>query len=100
MLFEEFADSAFGLPFVCAILACLLVTAGYRSPYMSSLAIPAPTPGKFPLKSFARSATVVFLALIIAASLMFAHRFPVGLTLISVGALMLMFLPPDRPEPT
>jgi hypothetical protein len=100
MLFEEFAESAFGLPFVCAILACLVVTVGYRSPHMSGLAILAPMTGKFPLKSFAKSATVVFLALIIGASLLFAHRFPVGLTLISVGALMLMFLPPDRPEAT
>jgi predicted permease len=100
MLFDEFADSAFGLPFVCAILACLVVSAGYMSPYMNGLAIPALASAKFPLKSFARSATVVFLPLIIGASLLFAHRFPVGLTLISVGALMLMYLPPDRPEAT
>ena len=97
---DEFSESAFGLPLICAVLACLIVSPGYMSPYMNRLAIPAPVSARFPLKSFLRSAMAVFLPLAIGAELLFAHRFPVGLTLMSVGALMLMFLPPDGPEAT
>jgi hypothetical protein len=86
------------MDFVCVLVAALVVSPGYMSPYMNGLAIPAPMPAKFPLRSFARSALVAFLLLINAVGIFLTHRIPIGSTLVAVGVLMLLFLPPDKPE--
>jgi hypothetical protein len=68
------------------------------SPYRQGLAIAAPMPTKFPLRSFARSALVAFVLLINTATLVLAHRVPVGTDLIAAGFLMLLFIPPETPD--
>ena len=90
-------ESPFVLSLICAALAALVVSPGYMSPYMNGLAMPAPTPAKFPLRSFVRTALVVFVVLLNAASLGLAHRFPLGSDLIAAGFLLLLFAPADSP---
>jgi uncharacterized membrane protein len=65
------------------------------SPYMNGLAISAPMPAKFPLRSFARAVLVAFVLLINVATLVLAHRVPVGTDLIAAGFLMLLFIPAE-----
>jgi hypothetical protein len=97
-VFDGIIDSPLGLVFLCALGSALVVSPGYMSPYMNRLAIPAPMPVRFPLRSFTRSALIVFVLMINAAGLLLTHRLPIGSTLIAIGALMLLFLPPDAPE--
>ncbi|MEI9890805.1 MAG: hypothetical protein WDN45_09720 [Caulobacteraceae bacterium] len=89
-------ESPIVLSLMCAAVAVLVVTPGYRSPYMNGPALSAPMPAKFPLKSFARAAMVVFVVLLNAASIVFAHRFPLGTNLIAAGFLLLLFAPADE----
>lgn len=96
-MLDVIVDSPLGLVFLCALGAALAVSPGYMSPYRHRLAIPAHMPARFPLRSFARSALIVFILLINAAGLGLTHRLPVGSTLVAVGFLMLLFLPPDSP---
>ena len=96
-MFDAIVDSPLGLDFVCAFCAALAVSPGYMSPYMHRFAAPAPVPVRFPLRSFARAALIVFILMINAAGLGLTHRPPIGSTLVAVGFLMLLFLPPDRP---
>jgi hypothetical protein len=91
-------DSPLGLVFLCALGAALVVSPGYMSPYMNGLAISAPMPAKFPLRSFARAALIVFVLMINAVGLGLTHRLPIGSTLVALGFLLLLFLPPDEPE--
>jgi hypothetical protein len=86
------------MDFVCALIAVFAVSPGYMSPYMNRLAIPAPMPVRFPLRSFARAALVAFVLLINAAGLFLTHRIPIGSTLVAAGVFMLLCLPPDKPE--
>jgi hypothetical protein len=86
------------MDFVCALIAALAVSPGYMSPYMNRLAIPAPMPVRFPLRSFARAALVAFVLLINAAGMFLTHRIPIGSTLVAAGFFMLLCLPPDKPE--
>jgi hypothetical protein len=86
------------MDFVCALIAIVAVSPGYMSPYMHGLAIPAPMPVRFPLRSFVRAALVAFVLLINAAGMFLTHRIPIGSTLVAGGFLMLLFLPPDKPE--
>src|SRR4051812_19796862 len=86
-------ESPIILSLVCAALAVVVVTAGYRSPSMTRFAIATPMHGKFPFRSFSRAAMVVFVVLINAASLFLAHRFPLGTDLIVAGFLLLLFAP-------
>ncbi|MGZ3275726.1 MAG: hypothetical protein ACXU8Z_18325 [Caulobacteraceae bacterium] len=97
-MFDGIIDSPLGLVFLCAVGAAMVVSPGYMSPYMNRLAIPASMPARFPLRSFARAALIVFVLLINAVGLGLTHRVPVGSTLIAVGFLMLLFLPPDEPH--
>ena len=97
-MFEGIVDSSLGVDFVCALVAALVVSPGFMSPYRHGLAIAAPMPAKFPLRSFARSALVAFVLLINAAGIFVTHRIPIGSTLVAAGFLMLLFLPPDKPE--
>ena len=97
-MFEGIVDSALGLDFVCALVAALVVSPAYMSPYRHGPAIPAPTAAKFPLRSFTRAALVAFVLLINAAGIFLTHRTPVGSTLVAVGALMLLFLPAEKAE--
>lgn len=97
-MLEPIIDSPFLLSLICAVCAALVVSPGYMSLHMNGLAIPAPMPAKFPIRSFARSALIAFVVLINAASLTLAHRFPLGTDLISAGFLMLLFIPADSPE--
>ena len=97
-MLDVIIDSPFGLSLICAVGAALVVSPGYMSPYMNGLAIPAPMPAKFPLRSFTRAALVAFILLINAASLGLAHRLPLGSTLIAAGFLMLLFLPPEKED--
>jgi hypothetical protein len=80
---------------VCGLVAALVVSPGYMSPYMNGHAISAPMPARFPLRSFARAALVAFLLLINVATLVLAHRVPVGTDLIAAGFLMLLFIPAE-----
>jgi hypothetical protein len=97
-VFDGILDSSLGLVFLCAVGAALAVSPGYMSPYMNRLAIPAPMPARFPLRSFARAALIVFILMINAAGVFLTHRLPVGSTLVAAGFLMLLFLPPDKVE--
>ena len=97
-MFDGIIDSPLGLVFLCAVGAAMVVSPGYMSPYINRLAIPASMPARFPLRSFARAALIVFVLLINAAGLALTHRLPVGSTLIALGFLMLLLLPPDKPE--
>jgi hypothetical protein len=97
-VFDGILDSSLGLVFLCAVGAALAVSPGYMSPYMNRLAVPAPMPARFPLRSFARAALIVFILMINAAGVFLTHRLPVGSTLVAAGFLMLLFLPPDRAE--
>ena len=97
-MFDGIIDSPLGLVFLCAVGAAMVVSPGYMSPYMNRLAIPAPMPTRFPLRSFARAALIVFILMINAAGLGLTHRLPVGSTLIALGFLMLLFLPPDKTD--
>ncbi|MGZ3280054.1 MAG: hypothetical protein ACXU82_17500 [Caulobacteraceae bacterium] len=97
-MFDGIIDSPLGLVFLCAVGAAMVVSPGYMSPYMNRLAIPASMPARFPMRSFARAALIVFVLLINAVGLGLTHRVPVGSTLIAVGFLMLLFLPPDEPH--
>ena len=99
-MFDGIIDSSLGLVFLCALGAALVVSPGYMSPYMDRLAMPAPMPARFPLRSFARAALIVFILMINAVGIGLTHRLPVGSTLIAIGVLMLLFLPPDRQENT
>jgi hypothetical protein len=95
---DVLVDSPLGLVFICALGAALVVSPGYMSPYMNGLAIPAPMSARFPLRSFARAALIVFILMINAVGLGLTHRLPIGSTLVALGFLMLLFLPPDNPE--
>ena len=98
-MFDAIVDSSLGLDFVCALCAVLAVSPGYMSPYvMHRFAMTAPMPSRFPLRAFARAALIVFILMINAAGLGLSHRLPVGSTLVAIGFLMLLFLPPDKPE--
>lgn len=97
-MFDGIVDSSLGLVFLCAFGAAIAVSPGYMSPYMSRLAIPAPMPARFPLRSFARAALIVFIVMINAAGVFLTHRMPIGSTLVAVGFLMLLFLPRDGVE--
>lgn len=97
-MFDGIIDSPLGMVFLCAAVAALVVSPGFMSPYRHGLAIAAPMPAKFPLRSFARAALVAFVLLINAAGIFLTHRIPIGSTLVAVGVLMLLFLPPDKPE--
>ena len=97
-MFDGIVDSSLGLVFLCAFCAALVVSPGYMSPYMNRLAIPASMPARFPLRSFARAALVVFLVMINAVGLGLTHRIPVGSSLVAVGFLMLLFLPPEKAD--
>jgi hypothetical protein len=97
-VFDGIVDSSLGLVFLCAVGAAIAVSPGYMSPYMNRLAMPAPMPSRFPLRSFARAALIVFIVMINAAGVFLTHRMPVGSTLVAVGFLMLLFLPADRAE--
>jgi hypothetical protein len=97
-VFEGIVDSSLGLDFVCALVAALVVSPGYVPLYRHRLAIAAPMPAKFPLRSFARAALVAFVLLINAAGMFITHRIPIGSTLVAAGFLMLLFLPPDKPD--
>jgi hypothetical protein len=96
-VFEGIVDSSLGMDFVCGLIAVLAVSPGYMSP-LHRLATPAPMPARFPLRSFVRAALVAFVLLINAAGMFLTHRIPIGSTLVAGGFLMLLFLPPDRPE--
>jgi len=95
-MFDSIIESPVVLTLMCGALAAFVVSPGYMSPYRLGLAIPAPMPGKFPLRSFARAALIAFIILINAASLGLAHRLPLGSTLVAVGVLILLFLPADE----
>jgi hypothetical protein len=102
-VFQAVVDSSLGMDFVCALCAVLAVAPGFMSPYVAHrFAGPAPTtaPGRFPLRAFAKAALIVFIIMINAAGLGITHRVPIGSTLVAVGFLMLLFLPPDRQEDT
>jgi hypothetical protein len=94
-MFDSIIESPVVLTLMCGALAAVLVSPGYMSPYRLGLAIPAPMPDKFPLRSFARAAVIAFIVLINAASLGLAHRLPLGSTLVAVGVLMLLFMPAE-----
>ena len=83
---------------MCGLVAALVVSPGYMSPYRLGLALPAPMPHKFSLRSFAKAAVIAFLVIINAVSLGLAHRLPLGSILVAVGVLMLLFLPADEPN--
>lgn len=95
-MLDSIVASPVVLTLICAAFAILVVMAGYMSPYMNGLAIPAPMPAKFPVKSFSRHALIVFALIVNAASLGLAHRLPLGTDLIVAGFLMLLFLPADQ----
>jgi hypothetical protein len=97
-VFDGIVDSSLGLVFLCAIGAAIAVSPGYMSPYMNRLAIPAPMPVRFPLRSFARAALFVFIVMINAAGVFLTHRLPIGSTLVAIGFLMLLFLPADKAQ--
>ena len=97
-MYEAIVDSPLGLDFICALCAVLAVSPGYMSPYLIHRpAMTAPMPARFPLRSFAKAALIVFILLINAAGLGLTHRTPIGSTLVAIGFLMLLFLPPDKP---
>jgi len=97
-VYEAIVDSPLGLDFICALCAILAVSPGYMSPYLVHRpAVSASMPARFPLRSFAKAALIVFILLINAAGLGLTHRTPIGSTLVGVGFLMLLFLPPDKP---
>ena len=97
-MFDGILNSSLGLVFLCALGAALAVSPGYMSPYMNRLAIPAPMPARFPMRSFARAALIVFILMINAAGVFLTHRLPIGSTLVALGFLMLLFLPRDEAE--
>ena len=98
-MFEAIVDSPLGLDFVCALCAALAVSPGYMSPYVAHRpAMAAPMPVRFPLRSFAKAALIVFILMINAAGVGITHRAPIGSTLVAIGFLMLLFLPPDKQE--
>jgi hypothetical protein len=97
-VFDGIVDSPLGLVFLCALGAAIAVSPGYMSPFMNRLAISAPMPARFPLRSFVRSALIVFIVMINAAGIFLTHRLPIGSTLVAAGFLMLLFLPADQPE--
>ena len=97
-MFDSIIESPVVLTLLCGAIAAVLVSPGYMSPYRLGLAIPAPMPAKFPLRSFAKAALIAFIILINAVSLGLAHRLPLGSTLVAVGVLMLLFLPADEPN--
>ena len=94
-MFDLLVGSPIVLALVCALVAALVVSPGYMSPYMNGLAIPASMPAKFPLRSFARAALIAFVLLVNIATLVLAHRVPVGTDLIAAGFLMLLFIPAE-----
>jgi hypothetical protein len=93
---DALVNSGVGLPLLCALLAAALAAPAYKSPYLNGVAIWAPMPAKFPLRSIARAALVVYIVLINAASLTLAHRLPLGSTLVATGFLLLLFLPKEE----
>jgi hypothetical protein len=81
-----------------AVLAVLLVLLAYMPPSVCPLAIvPAPR-GRFPLCSFARWATAVFILVNTLLSLVGPHTFPLVSDLIAVGVWLLLLLPASKPE--
>lgn len=94
-MFELLVESPIVLSLICGLVAALVVSPGYMSPYMNGLAIAAPMQAKFPLRSFARAALIAFVLLINTATLALAHRVPVGTDLIAAGFLMLLFIPAE-----
>jgi hypothetical protein len=100
-LFDAIVDSSLGMDIVCAVCAILAVSPGFMSPYVvHRIAGPAPAPARFPVRAFAKAALIVFILMINAAGLGITHRVPIGSTLVAVGFLMLLFLPPDPQEDT
>jgi hypothetical protein len=94
---DALVNSDVGLPLLCALLAAAMVVPAYKSPYLNGVAVWAPMPAKFPLRSMARAALVAYIVLINAASLILAHRLPLGSTLVAAGFLLLLFLPKEDP---
>lgn len=94
-MFDLLVESPVLLSLLCGLAAALVVSVGFMSPYMNGHAIAASMPGKFPLRSFARVALVAFIVLVNIATLVLAHRVPVGTDLIAFGFLMLLFMPAD-----
>jgi hypothetical protein len=94
-MFDLVVESPIVLALICGLVAALVVSPGYMSSFVHGLAIAAPLPDKFPLRSFARSALIAFVLLINIATLLLAHRIPVGTDLIAAGFLMLLFIPQD-----
>jgi hypothetical protein len=83
---------------LCALLAAAMVVPAYKSPYLNGVAVWAPMPAKFPLRSIARAALIVYILLINASSLTLAHRMPLGSDLVAAGFLLLLFLPKEEQD--
>ena len=98
-MFDTIVDSSLGMDFVCALCAILAVSPGFMSPYVvHRLPGPGHVPPRFPLRAFAKAALIVFILMINVAGVGVTHRWPIGSTLVAVGFLMLLFLPPDKHE--
>jgi hypothetical protein len=95
-MYDLVVESPIVLALICGLVAALVVSPGYMSARIHGLAIAAPMPAKFPLRSFARSALIAFVLLINTATLALAHRVPVGTDLIAAGFLMLLFIPAEE----
>lgn len=78
-----------------AVLAVLVVLLAYMPPSVCPLAIVPPTRGRFPLCSFARWATAVFIVVNTLLSLVGPHTFPLVSDLIALGVWLLL-LPAGR----
>jgi len=96
-VFDAIVDSSLGMDIVCALCAILAVSPGFLSPYVVQR-LPGRAPPRFPMRAFAKAALIVFIVMINAAGIGITHRIPIGSTLVSVGFLMLLFLPPDAQE--
>ena len=98
-MFDSIVDSSLGMDVVCALGAILAVSPGFMSPYViHKFAGPAQLPARFPLRAFVKAALIVFILMINAAGVGITHRIPIGSTLVAIGFLMLLFLPPDKQE--
>jgi hypothetical protein len=98
-VFDAIVDSSLGMDAVCALCAILAVAPGFMSPYVvQRLPGPGRAPPRFPMRAFAKATLIVFIIMINAAGVGITHRIPIGSTLVSVGFLMLLFLPPDEQE--
>jgi hypothetical protein len=97
-MFDLVVESPIVLSLICGLAAALVVSPAYMSPYRHGFAMAAPMPARFPLRSFARAALIAFVLLINTATLMLAHRVPIGTDLIAAGFLMLLFIPAEAPD--